>query len=143
MGAVTARVAGVEEIVVLSPKAHPTVLAACAVCGVDEVYGFGGAHGVAALAYGTDRIPRVDVIAGPGGLWVQEAKRLVSGDVGIDGFLGPSDVLIVASQGADAELVRLDLAAQAEHGEGTIVALVSDDERLLGEVERRAPGAGF
>ena len=135
MGAVTARVAGVEEIVVLSPGAHPTVLAACALCGVDEVYGVGGAHGVAAMAYGTETIPRVDVVAGPGGLWVQEAKRLVSGDVGIDGFLGPSDVLIVASEGADAELVRLDLAAQAEHGEGTIVAAVSDSEQLLDEVD--------
>src|SRR3712207_3275682 len=141
MGAVTARVAGVEEIVVLSPKAHPTVLAACAVCGVDEVDGFGGAHGVAAMAYGTERIPRVDVIAGPGGLWVQEAKRLVGGDVGIDGFLGPSDVLIVASEGADPELVRLDLAAQAEHGEGTIVALVSDQAALVEAVETEFPAA--
>jgi histidinol dehydrogenase len=135
MGAVTARVAGVEEIVVLSPRAHPTVLAACALCGVDEVYAFGGAHGVAALAYGTATIPRVDVIAGPGGLWVQEAKRLVSGDVGIDGFLGPSDVLIVASADADPDLVRLDLAAQAEHGEGTIVALVTDDPGLAEAVQ--------
>ncbi len=137
MGAVTARVAGVEEIVVLSPRAHPTVLAACALCGVDEVYAFGGAHGVAAMAYGTEHVPRVDVIAGPGGLWVQEAKRLVSGDVGIDGFLGPSDVLIVASAGADPELVALDLAAQAEHGEGTIAAAVSDDAALLDAVEAR------
>src|SRR3712207_6438104 len=130
MGAVTARVAGVEQIAVLSPGAHPVVLAACALCGVDEVYRFGGAHGIAALAYGTDTIDRADVIAGPGGLWVQEAKRLVSGDVGIDGFLGPSDVLVVASEGADPDLVRLDLAAQAEHGEGTIVALVSDQPAL-------------
>ena len=136
MGAVTARVAGVEEIVVLSPKAHPTVLAACALCGVDEVYGFGGAHGVAAMAYGTHRIPRVDVIAGPGGLWVQEAKRLVSGDVGIDGFLGPSDVLIVASDGAEPELLAADLDAQAEHGEGTVVGLVTDNRQLLERVER-------
>jgi histidinol dehydrogenase len=137
MGAVTARVAGVEDIVVLSPGAHPVVLAACALCGVDEVYRVGGAHGVAAMAYGTGAIERVDVIAGPGGLWVQEAKRLVSGDVGIDGFLGPSDVLIVASAGADPELVALDLAAQAEHGEGTIAAAVSDDAALLDAVEAR------
>ncbi|MDQ3740618.1 MAG: histidinol dehydrogenase, partial [Actinomycetota bacterium] len=103
MGAVTARVAGVEEIVVLSPRAHPTVLAACALCGVDEVYRFGGAHGIAALAYGTESIARADVVAGPGGLHVQEAKRLVSGDVGIDGFLGPSDVFVVAGEGADPD----------------------------------------
>ena len=125
MGVVTARVAGVEEIAVVSPGAHPVVLAACALCGVDEVYRAGGAHMVAALAYGTESVPRVDVIAGPGSLYVQEAKRLVSGDVGIDGFLGPSDVFIVASEDADPELVALDLLAQAEHGEGTCVALAA------------------
>ena len=137
MGAATARVAGVEEIVVLSPRAHPTVLAACALCGVDEVYSFGGAHGIAAMAYGTETIERVDVIAGPGGLWVQEAKRLVSGDVGIDGFLGPSDVLVVASGETDPGLVVADLLAQAEHGEGSVAALVTPDERLVDEVEQR------
>jgi histidinol dehydrogenase len=134
MGVVTARVAGVEEIVVLSPRAHPVVLAACALCGVDEVYRFGGAHGIAALAYGTESIERADVIAGPGGLHVQEAKRLVSGDVGIDGFLGPSDVFVVAGNDADASLVAADLAAQAEHGEGTIVALASPNAALLDAV---------
>jgi histidinol dehydrogenase len=139
MGAVTARVAGVEEIVVLTPRAHPVVLAACALCGVDEVYRFGGAHGIAALAYGTASIPRADVIAGPGGLYVQEAKRLVSGDAGIDGFLGPSDVFVVAGADADAELVAADLAAQAEHGEGTIVALASPDAALHDAVEQRLP----
>jgi histidinol dehydrogenase len=134
MGVVTARVAGVEEIVVVSPDAHPVVLAACALCGVDEVYRAGGAHMVAALAYGTETVPRVDVIAGPGSLYVQEAKRLVSGDVGIDGFLGPSDVFIVASADADPELVALDLLAQAEHGEGTCVALAAPTA-LLDAVE--------
>jgi histidinol dehydrogenase len=137
MGAVTARVAGVEEVVVLSPRAHPVVVAACALCGVDEVYRFGGAHGIAALAYGTETIARADVIAGPGGLHVQEAKRLVSGDAGIDGFLGPSDVFVVAGGDADAELVAADLAAQAEHGEGTIVALASPDAVLLDRVEQQ------
>jgi histidinol dehydrogenase len=137
MGVVTAQVAGVEEIAVCAPGAHPVILAACALCGVDEVYRMGGAHAVAALAYGTGRVPRVDVIAGPGNLYVQEAKRLVSGDVGIDGFLGPSDVLVLATAGADAELVALDLLAQAEHGEGTIVAAVSDDAALLDAVAAR------
>ena len=137
MGAVTARVAGVEEIAVCAPGAHPVILAACALCGVDEVYRMGGAHAVAALAYGTARVPRADVIAGPGNLYVQEAKRLVTGDVGIDGFLGPSDVLVLAAAGADPGLVALDLLAQAEHGEGTIVAAASDDAALLDAVQER------
>jgi histidinol dehydrogenase len=131
MGVVTARVAGVEEVVVCAPGAHPLILAACALCGADEVYAMGGAHAIAALAYGTESVPRVDVIAGPGNLYVQEAKRLVSADVGIDAFAGPSDVLVLASAGADPELVSIDLAAQAEHGPGTIVAAVSDDAALL------------
>jgi histidinol dehydrogenase len=134
MGVVTAQVAGVEEIVLCSPGAHEVVLGACALCGVDEVYAIGGAHGVAALAYGTETVERVDVIAGPGGLYVQEAKRLVSGDVGIDGFLGPSDLVVLADASADARLVEADLAAQAEHGEGTVVALVTDDPTLADTV---------
>src|SRR3712207_9420182 len=81
-------------------------------------------------------------IAGPGGLWVQEAKRLVSGDVGIDGFLGPSDVFVVASAGADAGLVAEDLLAQAEHGEGTVVALATDARALLEAVAQRARPGG-
>jgi histidinol dehydrogenase len=135
MGVVTAQAAGVEEVVVCAPGAHPVILAACALCGVDEVYAMGGAHAVAALAYGTDTIARVDVIAGPGNLYVQEAKRQCSGDVGIDGFAGPSDVLVVAAHGADPRLVSLDLQAQAEHGAGTIVVAASDDPELLDAVE--------
>jgi histidinol dehydrogenase len=135
MGVVTARVAGVDEVVVCAPGAHPLILATCALCGADEVYSMGGAHAVAALAYGTETVPRADVIAGPGNLYVQEAKRLVSGDVGIDGFAGPSDVLVLASAGADPRLVAIDLAAQAEHGEGTIVCAVSDDPALLEAIE--------
>jgi histidinol dehydrogenase len=135
MGVITARVAGVEEVVVCAPGAHPLILAACALCGADEVFSMGGAHAIAALAYGTETVPRVDVIVGPGNLYVQEAKRIVSGDVAIDGFAGPSDVLVLASAGADPELVSIDLAAQAEHGEGTIVCAVSDDRALLDAVE--------
>lgn len=140
MGVVTAQVAGVEDIAVCAPGAHPVVLGACALLGVGEVYAMGGAHAVAALAYGTESVPRADVIAGPGSLYVQEAKRLVGGDVGIDGFLGPSDLLVLAGAGADPALVALDLLAQAEHGEGTIVALVSDDDALLASVEERLRG---
>lgn len=137
MGVVTARAAGVDEVVVCAPGAHPTILAAAALCGADEVWRMGGAHAIAAFAYGTDSVGRVDVIAGPGSLYVQEAKRQVSGDVGIDGFAGPSDLLVLASGDADAALVTADLLAQAEHGVGTIAALVTDDPALAGDVATR------
>src|SRR4051794_28937132 len=141
MGVVTAQVAGVEDIGVCSPDPHSAVLGACALCGVDEVYAFGGAHGVAALAFGTESVPRVDVIAGPGSLYVQEAKRLVYGEVGIDGFLGPSDLLVLAGQDADPRFVAIDLLAQAEHGDGSVVALVSDDAALADTVVTRLRNA--
>jgi histidinol dehydrogenase len=131
MGAVTARAAGVDEVVLAAPGGHPVILAAAALCEVDEVYRIGGAQAIAALAYGTESIRRVDVIVGPGSLWVQEAKRQVSGTVGIDGFAGPSDLTVIASAGADPEPLRLDLLAQAEHGEGSLVVAVSDDDALL------------
>ena len=130
MGAVTARAAGVEEVVVASGD-HPAILAACALCGVDAVFRMGGAQAIAALAYGTETVPAVDVIVGPGSLWVQEAKRQVSGEVGIDGFAGPSDLTVILSAGADPEPLRLDLLAQAEHGEDSLVVAVSDDPALL------------
>ncbi len=137
MGAITAREAGVDEVAVCAPGAHPVILAACALCGVDEVHRVGGAQAVAAFAYGTATIRRADVIAGPGNLWVQEAKRLVSGDIGIDGFAGPSDVFVLAGDGADAELVALDLLAQAEHGAGSLAVAASDDDGLLELVSSR------
>ncbi|HET6506505.1 MAG TPA: histidinol dehydrogenase [Baekduia sp.] len=137
MGVVTARAAGVDEVAVCAPGGHPTILAAAALCGADEVWRMGGAHAIAAFAYGTDSVPRVDVIAGPGSLYVQEAKRQVSGDVGIDGFAGPSDLLVLASADADAALVTADLVAQAEHGVGTIAALVTDDAALADDVAAR------
>jgi histidinol dehydrogenase len=134
MGAVTARAAGVDEVVVAAPG-HPVILAAAALCEADEVYRMGGAQAIAALAYGTETIRPVDVIVGPGSLWVQEAKRQVSGVVGIDGFAGPSDLTVIASRGADPEPLRLDLMAQAEHGEGSLIVAVSDDEGLLNELQ--------
>jgi histidinol dehydrogenase len=130
MGAVTARAAGVDEVVVAAPR-HPVILAAAALCGVDEVFAMGGAQAIAALAYGTLTIRPVDVIVGPGSLWVQEAKRQVAGRVGIDGFAGPSDLTVIASTGVDPEPLRLDLLAQAEHGEGSLVVAVSDDDAIL------------
>ncbi len=145
MGAITARVAGVEDVVVCAPGAHPVILAACRLCGVDEVLRMGGAHAVAALAHGTETIARADVIAGPGSPWVQEAKLQCSGVVGVDGFFGPSDVLVVAGADARADWVAADLLAQAEHGEGAMSLLVSDDVALLDAVEpvlRAAPDTG-
>jgi histidinol dehydrogenase len=110
------------------------ILAACALCEADAVFRMGGAHAIAALAYGTATVPRADVVVGPGNLYVQEAKRLVSGDVGIDGFAGPSDVLVLAAGDADPALVSIDLAAQAEHGPGGTAFLVSWDEAVVDAV---------
>jgi histidinol dehydrogenase len=130
MGVVTAKAAGVEEVY-LASAAHPVILAAAKLCGADAVYRVTGAQAVAAFAYGTETVPRVDVIVGPGSLYVQEAKRQVSGAVGIDGFNGPSDLTVIASAGADTEALSLDLQAQAEHGEGSLTVAVSDDESIL------------
>jgi len=130
MGAITARAAGVDEVYVASAP-HPVILAAARLCEVDAVYRVTGAQAIAALAYGTRTIPRVDVIVGPGSLYVQEAKRQVFGAVGIDGFNGPSDLTVIASTGADTEALSLDLQAQAEHGEGSLTVAVSDDADLL------------
>jgi histidinol dehydrogenase len=150
MGVVPARLAGVGHIAVCSPPRRdgdldPVVLAACRLAGVDAVYRMGGAHAVAALAYGTESVPAVDVIVGPGNLYVQEAKRQVFGQVGIDGFAGPSDLLLIATAGADPEPLALDLLAQAEHGPGTLVVATSDDEQLLDAFGQRlteAPETG-
>jgi histidinol dehydrogenase len=148
MGAVSARAAGVEEIVVCAPpgpggKAHPVILAACVLCEVTEVYRMGGAQAIAALAYGTESVQPVDVIVGPGNPYVQEAKRQVVGRVGIDGIAGPSELVVIASAGADPELVALDLMAQAEHGPDSPVWLFSPDKPLLDAVapvlEARGP----
>jgi histidinol dehydrogenase len=148
MGAVTARTAGVEQIVVCAPpgpggRAHPVILAACVLCEVNEVYRMGGAQAIAALAYGTESVPAVDVIVGPGNPYVQEAKRQVVGRVGIDGVAGPSELAVIASSGADPELIALDLMAQAEHGPDSPVFCFSPDVSLLdavaAAVERLAP----
>jgi histidinol dehydrogenase len=133
MGVVTARAAGVDEVVLVAPP-HPLLFAAALLCGADEVYAMGGAQAIAALAYGTESVARVDVIAGPGNLYVQEAKRQLSGVVGIDGFAGPSDLVVIVSAGADPGWAAIDLRAQAEHGEDSLVVAVSDDPALLDAV---------
>jgi histidinol dehydrogenase len=148
MCAVTARIAGVRQIAVCAPpgpggRAHPAILAACVLCEVSEVYRIGGAQAIGALAYGTKTVPAVDVIVGPGNAWVTEAKRQVFGEVGIDGLAGPSELVVVASSGAPAELIALDLLAQAEHGDDSPLWLFSPDRDLVAavvaEVERLAP----
>ena len=141
MCAVTAREAGVDELAVCAPpgpdgEAHPAIVGACGLCGVDEVYRMGGAQAIAALAYGTGTVPGVDTIVGPGSAYVQEAKRQVFGRVGLDGIAGPSELVVIASEGAAPELAALDLLAQAEHGTGSLLACVSHSLALLEELER-------
>jgi histidinol dehydrogenase len=149
MGAVTARAAGVEQIAVCAPpgpggRAHPVILAACVLCEVSEVYRMGGAQAIAALAYGTESVPAVDVIAGPGNVYVQQAKlQLAFTKVGIDGIAGPSELAVIAD-GSDLEpeLIALDLLAQAEHGPESLLWLSSPDEgfreAVIEHVERLA-----
>jgi histidinol dehydrogenase len=133
MGVVTARSAGVVDVAVCAPpgpngQIDPVILGTCRLCGVERVYRMGGAQAIAALAYGTETVDRVDVIVGPGNLYVQEAKRLLSAVVGIDGFAGPSDLLVVLGADAgerDIRLAALDMLAQGEHGEGSLVVAVT------------------
>jgi histidinol dehydrogenase len=145
MGVVSARAAGVLDVAVCTPpgpdgQAHQAILAACRLCGVERVYRMGGAQAIAALAFGTQSVERVDVIVGPGNLYVQEAKRRLSHVVGIDGFAGPSDLMVVLGPEADPHLVALDLLAQAEHGSGSLVVGVSSSRAALdalgAEIER-------
>jgi histidinol dehydrogenase len=139
MGVAVAKVAGVGEVVVCAPPSNdadvdPVVLAACRLAGADRVYRMGGAQAIAALTYGTETVGAVDVIVGPGNLYVQEAKRQAFGQVGIDGFAGPSDLVVIADADAPAALIALDLLAQAEHGEGTLVLAMSESEDLLRQI---------
>ncbi len=132
MNAVPALVAGVQEIIAVMPPQGVTdaVLAACALSGVTRVFRVGGAQAIAALAYGTKTIPRVDKIVGPGNRWVAEAKRQVVGRVGIDMIAGPTEVLIIADQTARAERVAADMIAQAEHDEDATSWCVTTDPDL-------------
>jgi histidinol dehydrogenase len=129
MGCIPAKVAGVERVVLATPPGPgeqplpDLVLAAASIAGADEVYAMGGAQAIAALAHGTECVEPVDVIAGPGNRYVQEAKRQVAGDAGIDGIAGPSELMVIAGDTAKAEWIALDLCAQAEHGsDGLLVA---------------------
>lgn len=134
MTVVPARVAGVASIAVATPArtylSQPVLRYTLARLGVDEIWGVGGAQAIAALAYGTESVRRVDVIAGPGNAWVTAAKRRVAGSVAIDGLMGPSEVVIVAGEEADAEWVAADLLAQAEHDPRAAALLVTSSRKL-------------
>jgi histidinol dehydrogenase len=136
MNAVPASVAGVGEIIAVTPPAGITdaVLAACALAGVSRMYRIGGAQAIGALAFGTETIGRVDKIVGPGNKWVAEAKRQVAGPVGIDMIAGPTEVVIIADSTADSARVAADLIAQAEHDEDASAWLVTTDLHLADQV---------
>ena len=140
MTAIPARVAGVPEVVIATPPradgSVPTaILAAAHIAGVDAVYRVGGAQAIAALAYGTASIPRVDVVAGPGNIYVTLAKREVFGAVGVDGIAGPTEVMVIADAAARADFVAADLAAQLEHDPLACAVLVTDSSALADRVE--------
>lgn len=140
MTAVLAKVAGVEEILVTTPPqeggVHKAILAACHIAGVDHVYQVGGAQAIAALAYGTETIPKVDKIVGPGNQFVALAKKLVYGDVGIDSIAGPSEIVVVVDETANPEWVALDLLAQAEHDVNARTFLISENKEQLEAVKQ-------
>ena len=149
MNAVPAKVAGVERIVMVTPPGpggvlDPAVLVAAQEAGVDEIYRVGGSQAIAALAYGTETIPKVDVITGPGNIYVTLAKRLVYGTVGIDSLAGPSEVLIIADSTADPVHVAADMLAQAEHDPMAASILITTDgplaKAIAQEVENQLDG---
>ena len=135
MNAVPAKVAGVRELVMVSPNPNPLVLAAAALAGVDRVVGIGGAQAIGALAYGTKSIARVDKIVGPGNAYVAEAKRQVFGEVGIDMLAGPSEILVISDGAAPPDWVAMDLFSQAEHDEVAQSILLSPSAAYLDAVE--------
>ena len=138
MTALPAVAAGVGEIVVATPNIkNPLILVACAECGVKKIYKVGGAQAVAALAYGTESVERVDLIAGPGNVFVTLAKKQVFGDVAVDMIAGPSEILVIADETADPELVAADMLSQAEYDELAASILVTTSEKLAEEVQKQ------
>jgi len=142
MNVVPAQIAGVESIAVVSPPQkdnngwpHPTILAACAILGVDEVYAVGGAQAIALLAYGTEQIDPVNLVTGPGNMWVTAAKRLLKGRIGIDSEAGPTEIAILADDSANAIYVAADLISQAEHDVVAASVLVTDSLELAQAVQ--------
>lgn len=147
MNAIPAKVAGVKEIIMVVPapggELNPLVLAAAAIAGVDQVFTLGGAQAIGALAYGTETVPRVDKIVGPGNIYVATAKRAVFGFVGLDMVAGPSEILVVCDGDTDPDWIAMDLFSQAEHDEDAQSLLVSYDtdflERVKSSMERLLP----
>ncbi len=142
MTLVPAKVAGCEEVIAcLPPTAHPAMIAGCHLSGADRIFRIGGAQAIAAMAFGTQSVPAVDKIFGPGNAYVNEAKRQVFGPVGIDQLAGPSEIFVVADSSGDAATIATDLLAQAEHDIHTRVGLITTDwalaEATLKEVERQ------
>jgi histidinol dehydrogenase len=135
MTAIPAKVAGVREVVMVTPGASDETLLAARIAGVDRVFELGGAQAVAALAYGTETVPRVDKIVGPGNAWVASAKRQVYGEVDIDSIAGPSEILIIADDTADPAWIAADLIAQAEHDTSARAVLVTPSPALAGAVD--------
>lgn len=145
MTLVPAKVAGCDEVIAcLPPNAHPAMIAGCHLSGADRIFRVGGAQAIAAMAYGTASIPAVDKIVGPGNAYVNEAKRQVFGQVGIDQLAGPSEIFVVADDSADAHMIATDLLAQAEHDIHTRVGLITTSRELaiatLREIEAQLPG---
>jgi len=140
MNVIPAQVAGVEKIVVCTPtpdnEPNELLLAACHLCGVSEVYKVGGASAIAAMAYGTESIPKVDVITGPGNIFVATAKKMVFGEVNIDMIAGPSEIGVLADDSANASHLAIDLLSQAEHDEMASSILITPSESLAKEVEK-------
>ncbi|TIX97298.1 MAG: histidinol dehydrogenase, partial [Mesorhizobium sp.] len=144
MTVLTARVAGCERVITCAPpfqgRIAEKIVAAQALAGADEIYCLGGVQAIAAMAYGTETIAPVDMLAGPGNAYVAEAKRLLFGKVGIDLFAGPTETLIIADDSVDGELVATDLLGQAEHGVNSPAVLITNSEKLarntLAEIER-------
>ena len=137
-----ARAAGVKEIVAVTPpgkdgKVHPAVLYAMKAAGVTEIYRLGGVYGIAAMAYGTETVPKVEKIVGPGNAYVTAAKKLVYGAVAIDMVAGPSEIMVIADETADPDKIAADMLSQAEHGSGLEQALtVTTDENMVAKIEK-------
>jgi len=142
MTAIPAKVAGVKKVVIASPNPSPEILAVAALAEADVVLAIGGAHGIAAMAFGTEQVPRVDLICGPGGVYVTEAKQQLSGIVGIDLPAGPTEVLVLAGEDAHADWVMADLLAQAEHDTAARPLLGTTSEALAQAIEAKV-AAGF
>lgn len=140
MNCIPAKLAGVKEVIMVTPpgkdgKIPPNILAAARICGVNRVFRVGGAQAIAALAYGTESVPRVDKIVGPGNQFVAEAKKQVFGKVGIDMVAGPSEILVIADGKCDPRIVAADLLSQAEHDKNASAVLVTDSEALAVAVQ--------